>query len=390
MSSTLIAGVAVSGASITDGTIKTSALVDSAKLVKTDIITAANDFFIGTGTGTIAKKTLSETKTILGIGNTSETTAGFIELATTAEVTAGTDAVRAVTPATLKIELAKKLDSGSTALDSTKLGGYASTDYARLSTIPTFAGGKDTATEGRKIELAKSVSGGLAGNAMIDTHGSEIRLFENGGTFRGAYIDVNYCAAGLSKIYHSGISGHNNGINADMVDGYHASSNHLASGSWIPVIASGGVLEIGQYIDFHGAGDVSDYRGRIHCGSDKHLYYDMADGIGLRKIFHNGNYGVPRVWTASGTLSWNEENAVVMTSVLGTCTVTIPTQAAIAYPLGTQITLFQYNTGTHSVVPSAGVTLLSKDSKRTLNGTYASATLIKFAADAWVLVGNLV
>lgn len=92
--------------------------------VPTSIITAANDFIVGTGAKTVAKKTLAETKTILGIGTATETVAGVVELATTAEATTGTDTVRAVTPAGLKAALNAKNVLGSSTITTT---GWVST-----------------------------------------------------------------------------------------------------------------------------------------------------------------------------------------------------------------------------------------------------------------------
>lgn len=60
--------------------------------------------------------------------------------------------------------------------------------------------------EGGEIYLAKAASGTtLAGNVGIDAYVNSIRFFENGGTSRGAYIDITTCGGGAgSKIYHAG------------------------------------------------------------------------------------------------------------------------------------------------------------------------------------------
>ena len=86
------------------------------------IFMALNDFIVGTGAGTYAKKTLAETKTILGINNATSGATGVIQLATSAEVTTGTDTAKAVTPATLKVELDKKLDDTQLSTDFTFAG----------------------------------------------------------------------------------------------------------------------------------------------------------------------------------------------------------------------------------------------------------------------------
>lgn len=83
--------------------------LNSNRISKT-LITAANDFIVGSANATVAKKTLAETKTILGVNGASESATGVVELATAAETTAGTDNTRAVHPAGLKVELDKKVD----------------------------------------------------------------------------------------------------------------------------------------------------------------------------------------------------------------------------------------------------------------------------------------
>lgn len=63
------------------------------------LITAANDLIFGASVGVPVKKTLAESKTILGVDAASETATGVVERATAAEVQTGTDAVRYVSPA---------------------------------------------------------------------------------------------------------------------------------------------------------------------------------------------------------------------------------------------------------------------------------------------------
>lgn len=89
--------------------------------VPKSIVTAANDFIVGTGNAVVAKKTLAEIKTILGINAATESAAGVVEFATAAETTTGTDATRAVHPAGLKVELDKKANLASPTLTGTPL-----------------------------------------------------------------------------------------------------------------------------------------------------------------------------------------------------------------------------------------------------------------------------
>lgn len=73
--------------------------------------------------------------------------------------------------------------------------------------------------------------------------------------------------------------------------------------------------------------------------------------------------------------------------------VSIPTNAAVAFNIGTRIEFIRTGSGTGDVVFSAvdsGTTAIrSKDSNLKLSKAYSGATLIKIATDEWVLVGDL-
>lgn len=93
--------------------------------------------------------------------------------------------------------------------------------------------------------------------------------------------------------------------------------------------------------------------------------------------------------SASFTLSLAERNKVVTMTGTAAQTITIPANATVNFKIGTQITFVQQGTGTVTFAPSSGVALYSKDTKRTIDGQYASATLVKTAADTWSIIGAL-
>ena len=68
-------------------------------------------------------------------------------------------------------------------------------------------------------------------------------------------------------------------------------------------------------------------------------------------------------------------------------TVTVPTNASVPFPIGTQIHLLQTANG--QVTVSAGSTTVNATPGLKLRALWSSATLIKRAADVWVLVGDL-
>lgn len=67
--------------------------------------------------------------------------------------------------------------------------------------------------------------------------------------------------------------------------------------------------------------------------------------------------------------------------------VTIPTNASVAFPIGTVIEIFQGGAGVVTVVPDTGVTLRKAGS---LAGIYSAASIRKRATDEWVLAGEVV
>ncbi|MEY3774561.1 MAG: hypothetical protein RLZZ129_1341 [Verrucomicrobiota bacterium] len=59
--------------------------------------------------------------------------------------------------------------------------------------------------EGGQINLEKASDSTLSGNVALDTAAQNFRVFEQGGTSRGAYIDLTECGAGASsKLLHEG------------------------------------------------------------------------------------------------------------------------------------------------------------------------------------------
>ena len=68
---------------------------------------------------------------------------------------------------------------------------------------------------------------------------------------------------------------------------------------------------------------------------------------------------------------------------------TIPTNASVNFPVGTQVLLVQYGAGTVTVSPAGGVTLNSISSKTSLYEQYSGAALVQQALDEWILIGDI-
>jgi hypothetical protein len=87
------------------------------------------------------------------------------------------------------------------------------------------------------------------------------------------------------------------------------------------------------------------------------------------------------------TLALADAHDLVTLSNASAITLTIPTNASVAFTIGDQVNIVQLGAG-QVTVGGAGVTLRSQGSKLKLNGQYSAATLIKIGTDEWVLVGN--
>jgi hypothetical protein len=89
------------------------------------------------------------------------------------------------------------------------------------------------------------------------------------------------------------------------------------------------------------------------------------------------------------TLVLSDLGKLVELNNAASITLTIPTNASVAFAVGDRIDLLQTGAGQVTIVGAAGVTVNSESSKLKLAGQWAAATLIKRAADTWVAVGNL-
>jgi hypothetical protein len=71
-------------------------------------------------------------------------------------------------------------------------------------------------------------------------------------------------------------------------------------------------------------------------------------------------------------------------------TVTIPTNASVAFPVGTQIDVTQGGAGKVTFAGAGGVTLKSVGSNKSLSAQEAGGTLVQMSANVWRLVGSLI
>jgi hypothetical protein len=116
-------------------------------------------------------------------------------------------------------------------------------------------------------------------------------------------------------------------------------------------------------------------------------------------VYYDGAGWVNKYVASIPTLT-NSQSGTTYTLVLGDAgkiveinnasaiTLTVPTNAGVAYPVGTQITILQTGAGQITVSGPSGGTLNATPGTK-LRAQWSSATLLKRATDTWVLMGDL-
>lgn len=103
----------------------------------------------------------------------------------------------------------------------------------------------------------------------------------------------------------------------------------------------------------------------------------------ITEVVHNTQNG------ASYTLVLTDRDSLVEMNNGSGNTLTIPTNASVAFPVGTQILVVQKGNGQTTIQGDTGVTVYAESSRVKTVGQYAMATIVKCASDTWYLGGNL-
>lgn len=91
----------------------------------------------------------------------------------------------------------------------------------------------------------------------------------------------------------------------------------------------------------------------------------------------------------------SDQSSMITLNNASAISVTIPTNASVAYPIGTQLNFLQYGAGqvTISAVNSSTTLIVSQGSTSNspkLRTTYSAATAIQIATDVWWIAGDIV
>lgn len=92
---------------------------------------------------------------------------------------------------------------------------------------------------------------------------------------------------------------------------------------------------------------------------------------------------------ATYTLALTDSGKVLEMNRATAQTLTIPTNATVAFPVGTTITVLQVGAGQVTIAGAGGVTVNSAGSRLKTTQQWSAATLVKRATDTWVAFGDL-
>jgi hypothetical protein len=93
--------------------------------------------------------------------------------------------------------------------------------------------------------------------------------------------------------------------------------------------------------------------------------------------------------TGDYTLVLSDTGKLITLTSSSAITLTIPTNASVPFPIGTQIDLSQMGDGKVTFA-GAGVTINSKGGNKSIADKFVGVSLIKTDTDTWLLVGDLI
>ncbi len=128
--------------------------------------------------------------------------------------------------------------------------------------------------------------------------------------------------------------------------------------------------------------------------SSKHGFLPKLDSSATKVFLGDGTYGLgalysTNVQTSGYTVVTTDHAKIIEVSNAQGATITIPTNASQAFPVGSYFGVMQQGAGQVVFLAASGATILSPSSKLKLTGQYSSAAIRKQLTDTWILAGDI-
>ncbi len=222
------------------------------------------------------------------------------------------------------------------------------------------------------IPSAMFSAGAVAGSSLTENSVSLNRLVNSDA---GKIVMYNASGVATSVAITGDVTMSNSGV--ITIDDDVISDTHIANGAEInkEKIAGTAVVLTDQAV-------ITSYM--IEDGTIVDGDISSDAGIGRNKLAEP----LTNPQAASYTLVLSDRNKIVEMGVATANTLTVPPDSSVLFPTGTHITIIQTGAGQCTVTQGSGVTVNATPGRK-LRAQWSGATLIKRAADTWVLIGDL-
>jgi hypothetical protein len=232
----------------------------------------------------------------------------------------------------------------------------------------------------------------LNGTGFVKASGTSI-TYDNStylttGNAASTYLTISNASSTYLPLAGGTLTGALGGTSATFSASGQSLQLTSASDVYLNVTRGSSILNIGN-----------DATSAFYVTNTSHRFYVNSGTITALTIESTGastfsglvtNYNVYNTQTASYTLVLADASKIVEMNVGSANMVTIPTNASVAFPIGTEITVLQYGSGVTSIAVASGVTIVSKDNANIIANRYSGVTLIKRATNEWYLIGNII
>jgi len=212
-----------------------------------------------------------------------------------------------------------------------------------------------------------------------DTYSITGQEIINGGSgiyvpYTGATQDVDLDANKLSaeSIYIEGTNG------AGHLHLKHQNADATATGQSTALFADvNGDIKYKNDNDYY-----TTLKTSLNTADRVYTFPDVSGVVALQEIVFDKK-------ATSYTLVLGDAYELIEMEVSTANTLTIPTNASVPFPLGTQILVSQLGTGQTTITPAVGVTIRSSGGKTKTAAQYSMCTLIKRGTNEWYLSGDI-